>query len=116
MAHLGQLVDRLAAFVALREQAELAQLQLGYVDGILGHLFDHFEGRQCLLRLRVGLLRIGEAEDSLLNVGLLDRRRWLVLEAGLVPGTTAISTTGLAPGVYLAAFGTGSVTTRIVVR
>ena len=39
-----------------------------------------------------------------------------VLEAGLVPGTTAVSTTGLAPGVYLATFGTGSATTRIVVR
>ena len=39
-----------------------------------------------------------------------------VLEAGLVPGTTAVSTTGLAPGVYLATFGTSSATTRIVVR
>jgi hypothetical protein len=40
----------------------------------------------------------------------------VILEARLVPGTTTISTTGIAPGVYLATFGTSSTTTRIVVR
>ena len=87
--------------------------------GVIQSVEDAEAQLQCLLypNPTEGILNVqwldGEPTGPMVLRDLSGRA---VLEARLVPGTTAVSTTGLAPGVYLATFGTGSATTRIVVR
>jgi phosphatidylserine/phosphatidylglycerophosphate/cardiolipin synthase-like enzyme len=87
--------------------------------GAISSVGESGEGTQCLVYPNParGMLNVewleGKPDGPLVLRDLSGR---IVLTAPLHPGTSRISTTGLASGVYMATFGSASGATRIAIQ